>query len=223
MNNGKIRLVVFLSLFVLLVMSLIEKIVQPSYFIKSIIKLLVFSLAMFIYCIKYKENFFKLINLKKKGLSKGLILFMLFSYFVIIVGYLLLRNHIDLNGIRESLLNKEQLNKNNFIFIFSYIIFINSFLEESFFRGFIYNVFKKEGYEKIGVLFSALIFALYHIGIMDGWFNPFVMIVGVVGLFVTGIFLQDIVKREDNLLGGYLVHAIANLAINTIGTIMLFS
>lgn len=223
MNNGKIRLVVFLSLFVLLVMSLIEKIVQPSYFIKSIIKLLVFSLAMFIYCIKYKENFFKLINLKKKGLSKGLILFMLFSYFVIIVGYLLLRNHIDLNGIRESLLNKEQLNKNNFIFIFSYIIFINSFLEESFFRGFIYNVFKKEGYEKIGVLFSALIFALYHIGIMDGWFNPFVMIVGVVGLFVTGIFLQDIVKREDNLLGSYLVHAIANLAINTIGTIMLFS
>ena len=223
MNNGKIRLVVFLSLFVLLVMSLIEKIVQPSYFIKSIIKLLVFSLAMFIYCIKYKENFFKLINLKKKGLSKGLILFMLFSYFVIIVGYLLLRNHIDLNGIRESLLNKEQLNKNNFIFIFSYIIFINSFLEESFFRGFIYNVFKKEGYEKIGVLFSALIFALYHIGIMDGWFNPFVMIVGVVGLFVIGIFLQDIVKREDNLLGSYLVHAIANLAINTIGTIMLFS
>lgn len=223
MNNGKIRLVVFLSLFVLLVMSLIEKIVQPSYFIKSIIKLLVFSLAMFIYCIKYKENFFKLINLKKKGLSKGLILFMLFSYFVIIVGYLLLRNHIDLNGIRESLLNKEQLNKNNFFFIFSYIIFINSFLEESFFRGFIYNVFKKEGYEKIGVLFSALIFALYHIGIMDGWFNPFVMIVGVVGLFVTGIFLQDIVKREDNLLGSYLVHAIANLAINTIGTIMLFS
>ena len=223
MNNGKIRLVVFLSLFVLLVMSLIEKIVQPSYFIKSIIKLLVFSLAMFIYCIKYKENFFKLINLKKKGLSKGLILFMLFSYFVIIVGYLLLRNLIDLNGIRESLLNKEQLNKNNFIFIFSYIIFINSFLEESFFRGFIYNVFKKEGYEKIGVLFSALIFALYHIGIMDGWFNPFVMIVGVVGLFVTGIFLQDIVKREDNLLGSYLVHAIANLAINTIGTIMLFS
>lgn len=223
MNNGKIRLVVFLSLFVLLVMSLIEKIVQPSYFIKSIIKLLVFSLAMFIYCIKYKENFFKLINLKKKGLSKGLILFMLFSYFVIIVGYLLLRNHIDLNGIRESLLNKEQLNKNNFIFIFSYIIFINSFLEESFFRGFIYNVFKKEGYEKIGVLFSALIFALYHIGIMDGWFNPFVMIVGVVGLFVTGFFLQDIVKREDNLLGSYLVHAIANLAINTIGTIMLFS
>lgn len=223
MNNGKIRLVVFLSLFVLFVMSLIEKIVQPSYFIKSIIKLLVFSLAMFIYCIKYKENFFKLINFKKKGLSKGLILFMLFSYFVIIVGYLLLRNHIDLNGIRESLLNKEQLNKNNFIFIFSYIIFINSFLEESFFRGFIYNVFKKEGYEKIGVLFSALIFALYHIGIMDGWFNPFVMIVGVVGLFVTGIFLQDIVKREDNLLGSYLVHAIANLAINTIGTIMLFS
>lgn len=223
MNNGKIRLVVFLSLFVLFVMSLIEKIVQPSYFIKSIIKLLVFSLAMFIYCIKYKENFFKLINLKKKGLSKGLILFMLFSYFVIIVGYLLLRNHIDLYGVRESLLNKEQLNKNNFIFIFSYIIFINSFLEESFFRGFIYNVFKKEGYEKIGVLFSALIFALYHIGIMDGWFNPFVMIVGVVGLFVTGIFLQDIVKREDNLLGSYLVHAIANLAINTIGTIMLFS
>ena len=223
MNNGKIRLVAFLSLFVLLVMSLIEKIVQPSYFIKSIIKLLVFSLAMFIYCIKYKENFFKLINLKKKGLYKGLILFMLFSYFVIIIGYLLLRNHIDLNGIRESLLNKEQLNKNNFIFIFSYIIFINSFLEESFFRGFIYNVFKKEGYEKIGVLFSALIFALYHIGIMDGWFNPFVMIVGVAGLFVTGIFLQDIVKREDNLLGSYLVHAIANLAINTIGTIMLFS
>ena len=43
------------------------------------------------------------------------------------------------------------------------------------------------------------------------------------GLFLVGIFLQIIMKREDNLLGSWLVHAFANLAINTIATIMLFS
>ena len=203
-------------------MSFVEK-TRPSYLIKSVIKLIVFIGSILFYCFRYKENIFDLINLKKNKLSKSLILFMILSYFVIIVGYLLLRNYINIDSIKESLLNKEHLNKNNFIFIFSYIIVINSFLEESFFRGFIYQVFKKEGYEKIGVFFSAFIFALYHISIMDGWFNPFVMILGIVGLFVTGVFLQDIAKKEDNLLASWLVHAMANLAINTIGTIMLFS
>ena len=207
----------------LLVMTYIERIVQPGYWIKSLVKLFMFGGSILLYAFVFKEEVPELIHLKKKRPSKKLILFMAFAYAGIIVLYLLLSRYIDLDSIRDNLMKKEHLSRQNFLFIFSYIILINSFLEESFFRGFLYQVFKEQKLEKTGILFSALVFALYHISIMDGWFHPIIMLLGISGLFLVGIFLQIIMKREDNLLGSWLVHAFANLAINTIATIMLFS
>ena len=223
MNKKKIITVILMAATALQVMTYTEKILQPGYLIKSIIKLSVLGGSILLYACLYKENLFSLIGLKKKKPSKKLILFMAFAYLGIIVLYLLLSRYIDLAGIREKLIQKEHLSRQNFLFIFSYIILINSFLEESFFRGFLYQAFRKEGLETAGILFSALVFALYHISIMDGWFHPAIMLLGIIGLFLVGIFLQIIMKREDNLLGSWLVHAFANLAINTIATIMLFS
>ncbi|MBR5755581.1 MAG: CPBP family intramembrane metalloprotease, partial [Erysipelotrichaceae bacterium] len=68
----------------------------------------------------------------------------------------------------------------------------------------------------------ALMFALYHISIVDTWFSSVLVFFSIAGLCVIGAILQYIAIKEDNLLGSWLVHAAANLAINTIGTIMLF-
>ena len=222
-KNKKIIAAVLIAITALIVMTYVEKSLQPGYWIKSLIKVAVFAGSSILYSIRNKENFFELIGLKKKRPSNKLIFCIVFAYAGIIILYLLLRNQIDLNGIKEKLLAKEGLNRNNFIFIFSYIILINSFLEESFFRGFLYQVFRKEGYEKAGAVFSALVFALYHISIMDGWFNPAIMALGIGGLFLTGIFLQLVCRHEGSLIGSWLVHGSANLAINTIATIMILS
>ena len=223
MFRKKILTAAVIALAALAIMTYVERVLQPGYWIKSLIKAAVLTGSMILYAWHFREDFPELINLKKKKLSGRLLFCIVFAYVGIILLYLLLRNQIDLGGIRDRLLAKEGLNRKNFVFIFSYIILINSFLEESFFRGFLYQVFRKEGYEKAGAFFSALVFALYHISIMDGWFHPAIMALGIAGLFLTGIFLQHICRYEGSLLGSWLVHGAANLAINTIAVIMLFS
>lgn len=222
-KNRRIMMAVLIAFVALIVMTAVEKYIQPGYWIKSIVKVIMLAGSVYLYSRINQENIFELIGLKKNKPSKKLLFCIFFAYAGIIILYLLLRNQIDLAGIRDKLFAKEHLNRNNFIFIFSYIILINSFLEESFFRGFLYQVFRKEGHEKAGIIFSALVFALYHISIMDGWFSPAIMVLGISGLFLTGIFLQLVCKYERSLLGSWLVHGFANLAINTIATIMIFS
>lgn len=221
LKNKKIICVVVITIICVLLMSYVESIIKPTYLIKSIIKLTLFLGLIVLFSTLYNENIFKLININKNKISPKLIYFLLFVYIGIIVAYLLFQNYIDLQAIKDNLLNKENLNKDNYIYIFSYIIFINSFLEEIFFRGFIYQVFNKENYGFIGILYSSLLFALYHFGIMDSWFNILLIILIIVSLFVAGIFLEKIAIKYDNVLASYLVHASANLAINTIGVMML--
>ncbi|MBQ1899980.1 MAG: hypothetical protein II153_03650, partial [Erysipelotrichaceae bacterium] len=61
-----------------------------------------------------------------------------------------------------------------------------------------------------------------HIGIVANWFQPAVFLLCIVGLSLAGLFLEWICERNDTLLASYAVHAFANLAINTIGTFMMF-
>ena len=69
---------------------------------------------------------------------------------------------------------KEQLTKENCLFVFAYIALCNSFLEEAFFRGFLTESFRRAGCPKAGVVCSALLFAVqilvvYHFSpLVDG-------------------------------------------------------
>ena len=222
MRRTKVLSVIVISIVSLLVMMYVEKVIQPGYWIKSLVKIVMFMGGMLLYAFMFRKDMVELIGLKMKKPSKKLILSVVFAYAGIIILYLLLKDHIDLISIRDQLLAKEHLSRDNFLFIFSYIILVNSFLEESFFRGFIYNALKDEGFGMLGMVFSALMFALYHISIVDTWFSSLLVFLSIAGLCVIGAFLQYIAIKEDNLLGSWLVHAAANLAINTIGTIMLF-
>ena len=222
MKHKRLLSAVLLSITAVVFLSFIESILKPSYLVKSILKILCFAGSVFFYSFAYKEDIFSLIHLKKKMPDKKLIFFLLFVYAGIILLFFLLKERIDLSAIRRSLLEKEGLNKDNFLFIFSYIILCNSFLEEAFFRGFLIEVFKKEGLYKAGSMYSAILFALYHIGIVANWFQPLVFLLCIVGLSLAGLFLEWICERNDTLLASYAVHAFANLAINTIGTFMMF-
>lgn len=203
-------------------LSYFEGALRPSYWYKSLVKAFCFLSAVLIWCRLYREDLKEALHIRKKLPSKKLLVFMFLVYLGIIAAYVILRDQIDLSGIRESLLNKEGLTKKNFIFIFSYIIIVNSFLEEGFFRGFLYHAFADNGKKTTGMLLSSFLFAVYHLGIVATWFHPLILLLCIAGLMGAGIFLQLICEREDNLLASWIVHGFANLAINTIGVFMLF-
>ena len=77
------------------------------------------------------------------------------------------------------------------------------------------------GFWRAAVL-SAAFFALYHIGIVSGWFSLPVMALAVAGLMAAGIILQLADRSRGSLKAGWLIHAGANLVINAIGAWLIF-
>ena len=206
-----------LSIGAVILMTLVEKVLAPSYAVKSLLKVLCFAGSILLYCVIFHEDVKNVIFLYRKKLPKLIYILMIGTYLFMIGAYFLFKDKIDLSSIRESLFEKEGLSRDNFLFIFSYIILVNSFLEEAFFRGFILHIFRG----KSGSLFSAFLFSLYHIGIMSSWFHPLIFVICILGLMVAGLFLEEIKKRSGTLLGNWIVHGFANLAINTIATFMI--
>lgn len=220
MVKKKILFGIVSAVLFLIVMTLTEKILQPNYFVKSLIKISVTALIFFSYSSIFKQNLKESIFFQKMKPAKNLYLFMAVVFSGILLIFFLIRNHLDLPSIRQNLVSKEQLSKQNCLFIFGYIAIVNSFLEESLFRGLFSHLF--EEHQKYGILFSALIFSIYHLGIIDSWLNPAILIFCMIGLFLAGIFLQWICNHYDSVKASWIVHGCANLAIDTIGVILIF-
>ena len=197
----------------------VEVVLRPGYLGKSIAKVLSFCSVILLYSAISKQKPLDTINLHKaKGIGK-LIGFILLFFAGIMILCFLLRNYIDLSHIRESLFEKEKLTKENCLFAFAYIIIVNSFLEEAFFRGFLNGIFPGKW---VGAVISALLFSAYHISIIGTWFHPAVLALSIGGLVLVGLFLQWLDSRYKSIIAGWLVHAGANIAINVIGALMIF-
>ena len=95
-----------------------------------------------------------------------------------------------------------------------YIVLINAFLEEWYFRGFaflrIQNAFPKPW----ALVFSALLFSAYHLALMAGLFPLPLYLVFVIGLAGVGALFNVIDHRFQSLWPSFVIHASANLAMN---------
>ncbi|MDZ7834449.1 MAG: CPBP family intramembrane glutamic endopeptidase [Alkalibacterium sp.] len=141
-------------------------------------------------------------------------------YAVILLAYVVLRNYIDLSSIRESLTSGIGVNADNFVFVAIYISLINSLLEEFFFRGFAFLILKENTGRLFAYAFSALLFALYHVGMTSGWFHWSIYLLAMTGLFVGGCIFNHLNEKSENVYPSWLVHMFANFAINTVGFIL---
>ena len=206
----------------LAILACIEQFLKPDYLVKSICKLFLLLIPIMIYSKLTDQTIKEITDFKKLKSARILYIGMALAYVGIIIAFLLFRNNIDLNQIRENLMTKEKLTRENCLFVFAYIILVNSLLEESFFRGFLCHLFTAEGKEKTGIIFSAVCFALYHIGMVSNWFNPLIFIICIAGLAGCGILLQMVERHFGTLKASWLIHGCANLAINTIGVIAMF-
>lgn len=203
-------------------MSIIDGFVQLNYLYKSILKILLFSVVPMGYFLRYKGEYSRLKKLfvPRKSDFKYALILGVGVYSVIMIAYGLLRNHIDLSTIRESLTANIGVNENNFVFVAIYISLINSLLEEFFFRGFSFLILKENTNRLFAYIFSSLLFALYHVGMTSGWFHWSIYMVAMTGLFAGGCIFNYLNEKSENIYPSWIVHMFANFSINTVGFIL---
>ena len=221
MNKKNIRLLVCAAFVCCGIMAVVDGIIQPGYVIKSAIKISLFLLIPFLLAHLGSDlQFTRLFRFSRDGILPALGLGA-GVYVVILGGYYLLRNLIDFSGIVDSLSSGAGVTKENFLFVSLYISFINSLLEEFFFRGFLFTNLKHNAGRGFAYGFSAAMFAVYHVAMMISWFHPAVTLLLIAGLTVGGILFNFLNEKQENICTSWLVHMCANFAINTVGFILM--
>lgn len=164
----------------------------------------------------------KLFALEKKPLKlAGLLGFGVFS--LILGSYILLQNVVDLSAVTGELESRMNINASNFMVVALYIATCNSFLEEFFFRGFLFFRLKENCSVFQAHLLSSVIFALYHVAIMVTWFEWWVFTLCMIALVIGGVLFNLLDESTVSLYPSWLTHGCANLAINTIGMILFYN
>ncbi len=204
-----------------LVMNFVDGVIAPPYFIKSLIKAVLFLGAPAIYFYKNseeREELERIFTFKKQPLLIALGLGAA-AYAAIVGGYLLLKDYIDFSGIAENLI-KNGITPQNFVFIAVYIALCNSFLEEFFFRVFGFAVLKNKVGQKTACALSAGCFAFYHVGMTLGWVEFYLFALGFLGLALGGLFFNYLCEKTKSIYPSWVLHMFINFGINTIGFIL---
>lgn len=201
------------------IMAWVDGVLRPGYAVKSVIKIAVFAvLPLFLTYACGLMSPKEIFRFRKQGFGVALGLG-LGIYALILCGWAVLRNWIDFSGITDSLTSNAGVTKENFLYVSLYISFVNSLLEEFFFRGFVFGNLKQN--RSFAYCFSAATFSLYHVAMMIGWFHPALLILVLAGLFVGGLIFNWLNEKQDCIYVSWLAHMFANFAINTIGFILL--
>lgn len=117
---------------------------------------------------------------------------------------------------------KKGMNRKNIIFVYAYIAIVNSFIEELMFRGIGYIELKKHIPERYACSISAMLFALYHIAIVNGAVNIWLTVLSVLALYIAGVVLNKMDKKTDTIIPSYMVHSLSNWILNIIGYLIVF-
>ena len=222
-HNKKSKIYVIASvIFSTLVMCLVDGVLCPPYFYKSLFKIVLFLLIPSGYFLWFGEKGTYLKQLFQPG-KKSFLLALglgLGVFTVILTAYFVLGSFIDLSGIKDSLVSGVGVTADNFLWVAIYISLVNSLLEEFFFRGYSFLILKQETNRWFAYGFSAAMFAIYHVGMTSGWFGLGIYILSMLGLFVGGCLFNYLNERCESIYPSWLVHMCANFAINTVGLIL---
>lgn len=206
---------------VCLAMAYVEIVMAPGYATKSGIKIALFLAVPFFFLLTSKKiSIPSLFRIKRGGwMFSGTLAAI--TFLGIIVAYFIFRSLFDFSDLAPTLESNLGINGSNFVFVALYISFINSLLEEFFFRGFAFLALIKSAGKKTAYVFSATAFALYHVAIMNGWFSLPLMVLLILSLLFAGFLFNYLDEKKGSILPSWMVHISANFAINAIGFILL--
>ena len=169
--------------------------------------------------ISLKKSFFIPLRLKsKKSIFYYSFIFSIGAIFIITLAYFLLGQFVDFSNIEEQL-RAYNITKLTYPLIALAIILINPFLEEYFWRGFVFRVFDKysKGY------WTGILFALHHVVIVTGWFNWWQFLLVTLFLSIIGILFNYIYKKTDSIYATWIIHTVADIIIVFIGYFVVFN
>ena len=148
MKKRSTILVLIVTIICCLAMALVDGVLRPGYAIKSAIKIALFILIPLIASrLDRGVLYLQLLRPKKKGLLPAIALG-IGIYVVILGGYFMVSPFFDFSQIAGALTDNAGVTKENFLYVSLYISFANSFLEEFFFRGFVFTNLKQHSGRK---------------------------------------------------------------------------
>ena len=221
MKKKSVISILAVTVFCCAVMALVDGVLRPGYVVKSAIKLAVFMvLPWIVSAVAPDVVYLQLLKPKKKGLAVACALGIAL-YLLILGAYFLIGPYFDFSKIAGSLTANAGVTKSNFLYVSLYISFVNSFLEEFFFRGFVFTNLKQLSNDTLAYLFSAGAFSIYHVAMMIGWFSVPLFLLVMFGLVAGGLIFNWLNQKLDTIYCSWLTHMFTNFAINTIGFLLL--
>ena len=126
------RIILIYSLIACVLLYITENIYHPVYSIQMLQKVVSFLIIPLILGYVWKQRVGRAGKMSRISVIYGVSLGLL-SMVIIGVTYSLLRDMIDWTAIRESM-EARHIDETTFVFVFAYIMFGNSWIEEYFFR-----------------------------------------------------------------------------------------
>ena len=200
-------------------MTVTDLIIQPPYAVKSAAKVLLFTGMPLVYSLLVNREVDLRTLFKPGGGVRGAVEAVLWGVgvFGAIVGaYLLIGGLFDFSQITSNMEKTMGITKDSFLFVALYISFVNSFLEEFFFRGFACLKLQQYVSRRAAYAFSAVSFSAYHIAMMWVTFEPPLVAFAFFGLIIGGCLFNFFNEKYGNLYISWLIHMGANFAINGI-------
>ena len=77
--------------------------------------------------------------------------------------------------------------------------------------------FYQAGNKVFAYLFSSVLFAIYHVAIFATWFNVWLILLALLGLFIVGILFNWLNTKSNNFLNSWILHIMADIAVVSIG------
>jgi membrane protease YdiL (CAAX protease family) len=151
-----------------------------------------------------------------RGSLFGIVFFAIFM-----ITYFFLKKYLDLNSISKQINQDYQITTANFILIGLHLTFFNSFIEEFFYRGFIFFNLYNSGYKKTAFIYSSVLFGVYHIIIFWGWFSMPIFFLALFALIAVGFLFSWMNVKSKNLYNSWTAHLCADIPVFIIGLIML--
>lgn len=216
-NKSKIAFIIISSLLVCSAIASLDLIFHLSYVPKSAIKILLFTLPVFLYKLIFKNSYIaqQVKNPEKKNLKISALIAVGVSL-VIIAAYFIFKDYISAENIRDNLAKRENIDASNFLYVALHIAFVNSLLEEIFFRAFIFYYLNKLNLRIFAYMYSSLLFSLYHVTTIAAWFDWWLNFIIIVALFVVGLIFDYFCEKANSFLAPWFLHIVANLSINGI-------
>ena len=217
----KIYLILSIT-FLSFVITYVDAIIKPNYFVKIPFKIIAFLLIPILYFIVNKEEqkeLKKLFKYKKQDIIKG-IKIGLPIYILMIISYFMTKNIIDFSNVAPNLSKTMGITKDNYFLVALYIPLLNSLQEEFFFRGYGFIQLKNKTSRLFSYIFTSLMFSIYHVGMLIGSFDVIVIILLLIGLIIGGCIFNYLNEKNENIYVSWIVHMFINFAINTIGGIL---